>query len=131
MTNYYSSIERSSPQELADALVEILLRLNSPSQKEVEKSLRYFVFLLERHYSMIVATPAASSSSAIDPLQEIVERISENVGLVSVLFGDIELPERPFLPPDIERTITRWKTIPCPNPRRTAKTIYVWSIGRI
>ena len=124
--NDYSVIERSNPQELADALVEItkiLLRLNSSSQKEVEKSLRYFVFLLERHYSMIVATPAASSSSAIDPLQEIVERISENVGLVSVLFGDIELPERPFLPPDIERTITRWKTIPCPNPRRTAKTI--------
>ena len=45
--NDYSVIERSSPQELADALVEItkiLLRLNSSSQKEVEKSLRYFVF---------------------------------------------------------------------------------------
>lgn len=122
----YSAVERSSPQELADALVEItkiLPRLNSSSQKEVEKSLRCFVFLLTRHYSNIVLTTAASSSSYIDPLQQAMKSISENFGFAPVLLSDIELPEQRFLPPDIEKTITHWKTIPCPNPRRTAKKI--------
>lgn len=122
----YSSLERSSPEEFADALrkiIEILPRLSSSNQKEVEKSLRCFVFLLERHYPNIVLTAAASSSSYINPLQQTMENISEKFGFAPVLFGDIELPEQPFLPPDIERTITRWKTIPCPNPKRTAKTI--------
>ncbi len=122
----YSALERSSPEELADALKKIttiLPRLNSSSQKEVEKSLRCFVFLLERHYPNIVLTAAASSSSYIDPLQQAMKSISENSGFAPFLLNDIELPEPHFLPPDIEKTITRWKTIPCPNPRRTAKTI--------
>lgn len=122
----YSAVERSSPQELADALVEItkiLPRLNSSSQKEVEKSLRCFVFLLTRHYSNIVLTTAASSSSYIDPLQQIMENISKNFGSAPVLLSDIELPDHRFLPPNIKSTVTRWKTKSCSNPRRTAKTI--------
>ena len=122
----YSAVEHSSPQELADALVEItkiLPRLNSSSQKEVEKSLRCFVFLLTRHYSNIVLTTAASSSSYIDPLQQIMENISKNFGSAPVLLSDIELPDHRFLPPNIKSTVILWKTKSCPNPRRTAKTI--------
>ncbi len=122
----YSTLERSSPEELADALKKITIilpRLNSSSQKEVEKSLRCFVFLLERHYPNIVLTAAASSSSYIDPLQQTMESISKSFGFAPVLLSDIELPDHRFLPPNIKSTVTRWKTKPCPNPRRTAKTI--------
>lgn len=122
----YSALEGSSPEELADALKKIttiLPRLNSSSQKEVEKSLRCFVFLLERHYPNIVLTAAASSSSYIDPLQQTMKNISKSFGLAPVLLSDIELPDRGFRPLNFDVTVERWKTIPCPNPRRTAKTI--------
>ena len=122
--NQNHPIERCAAEELAESLkkaYEIHEKLDTTSQKELQESLRLFIFLVWRHKDKVVIMP--TSSSYEDPLDEVMESISDKIGVISTRFSPPELPETKFLPKEFAATKESWKAIRCPHPNRRATSI--------
>ena len=92
--------------------------------KETTRSrqlLRYFIFLLNSYPTQLILP--TSSRTAVNKLKQDIAAISKDIGVVPRLNCNVELPEKRFLPKNIEITKNKWKAIACPNPSRNASSI--------
>lgn len=92
-------------------------RLNQKDQKTVEKLLRIFIFLLERHYI------ASELQKDFLSLTEIIKLISKHIGFTPSMLNTINIPDPKYLPTHFKNTQEKWKKTPCLNPGRQTKSI--------